>query len=232
MTAMPLPPVTRMVEDHLTAIWKALEWPDGTPTTGDLSAQLGVTASTVSANLKKLARDGFIDYEPYGPIDLTETGRSVAVAIVRRHRIIETYLVRALGLGWDEVHAEADRLEHAVSDLVLERMDAALGHPSTDPHGDPIPAPDGTLPPDDSRSLTSVPAGAEVEIARVSDRSPDVLRYLDEQGVTVGTRVQVEEVNPAASIVGLAVGEERVVLSLAAAAAVRVRAVPGGESGG
>src|SRR5699024_10448184 len=89
-----------------------------------------------SANLKKLARDGYIDYEPYGQITLTEQGRSIAVEIVRRHRIVETYLVEALGLSWDQVHAEADRLEHAVSILVLERMNAALGHPDRDPHGD------------------------------------------------------------------------------------------------
>lgn len=129
MTGMPHPAVTRVVEDYVTLIWKAHEWPGGTPTTSDLAAQLGVTPSTVSANLKKLARDGFIDYEPYGSINLTETGQAIAVEIVRRHRILETYLVRELGVAWDQVHDEADRLEHAVSDLVLDRMAEALGHP-------------------------------------------------------------------------------------------------------
>ena len=122
MTIMPRPAVTRMVEDYVTLIWKAYEWPGGRPATTEMAEQLGVTASTVSANLKKLARDGYIDYEPYGQIVLTDVGRQIAVEIVRRHRIVESYLVEALGLTWDQVHDEADRLEHAVSDLVLERM--------------------------------------------------------------------------------------------------------------
>ncbi|EWT04864.1 transcriptional regulator [Intrasporangium chromatireducens Q5-1] len=226
MGKMPHPALTRMVEDYLTLIWKAHEWPGGEPSTTDLAAQLGVTASTVSANLKKLARDGHIDYEPYGPISLTDAGRAIAVEIVRRHRIIETYLVEALGLGWDQVHDEADRLEHAISDLVLDRMDTVLGHPTTDPHGDPIPAADGTVPADDSRPLTEITAGTKADIARVSDRSPDVLRYLQDHGITVGTRVRVNDFNPQASMIEMTVGHKRVVLSLPAAAAVRVRRIP------
>ena len=132
---MSSPPVTRVVEDYVTLIWKAFEWPGGVPTTTDLAARLGVTPSTVSTTLKKLARDGIIEYEPYGAITLTEAGRSLAIGIVRRHRILETYLARALGVPWDEVQDEADRLEHAVSDALLERMDLALGCPTHDPHG-------------------------------------------------------------------------------------------------
>ncbi len=101
-------PATRMVEDYVTLIWKAHEWPGGEPSTTDLAAQLGVTPSTVSANLKRLARDGLISYEPYGPIELTDDGRAIAIDIVRRHRIVETYLVEHLELSWDQVHDEAN----------------------------------------------------------------------------------------------------------------------------
>ncbi|WP_229116530.1 metal-dependent transcriptional regulator [Parenemella sanctibonifatiensis] len=217
------PAVSRMVEDYLTLIWKAYAWPGGEPSTTDLAVQLGVTPSTVSANLKKLARDGYLDYEPYGKITLTEPGRRIAVRVVRRHRLIEAYLVAALGLGWDEVHDEADRLEHAVSDLVLDRMDAVLGHPAFDPHGDPIPTPNGEVPADDSRALVDLPPGVPGRITRVSDRFPEVLRHLAGHQLTVGAELVLREVRPAVAMVVLEVGEAVVELSLTAAAAVRVR---------
>ncbi len=216
-------PVSRMAEDHLTLIWKAYERPGGEPSTTDLAAQLRVRPSTVSANLKKLARDGLIDYEPYGRITLTEAGQAIAVSVVRRHRIIETYLVDRLGLGWEHVHDEADRLEHAVSDLVLDRMDEVLGRPTADPHGDPIPAPDGTLPPDVSVALRDAPPGTEVRVARVSDRSADVLRYLHDRGVVLGTHLEVIEVSTATGTLAVRVEGQPLELSLTAADAVRVR---------
>ena len=146
--------VSPVFEDYLTAVFKSEEW-DDTATTSDLSALLGVTASTVSATLKKLSREGHIDYEPYGRFSLTDSGHAIAVGVLRRRRIIETYLAEALGLSPDEVHGEADLLEHAVSARVLERMSAAVGNPSFDPHGDPIPGPDGQMPSPDEE--TSVP---------------------------------------------------------------------------
>lgn len=232
MDEMPDPQVTRVVEDYLPMIWvvddylpmiwKAFEWPGGTPTTTDLASRLGVTASTVSATLKKLARDGFIVYEPYGAIELTQAGRRVAVEIVRRHRILETYLQQQLGLPWDAVHAEADRLEHAVSDTVLARMHELLGHPSSDPHGDPIPDADGTLAADRSRALTDVQPGTAVRVARVSDRSSEVLRHLDGLGIAIGTELRVDEVNLEAGAVGVTVAGAAVQLGLQAADAVRV----------
>ena len=222
MGAMPHPEVSRTTEDYLTLVWKAYEWPDSRPTTSDLAAALGVTKSTVSANLKKLARDGFIAYEPYGAIELTDAGRAIAIDIVRRHRIIETYLVQRLDLGWDEVHDEADALEHSVSDLVLERMDAALGHPDVDPHGDPIPR-DGVTPPL-TRPLGELAAGAVATVARISDRHPDVLRYLHGKGVVPGARLAVLEPAGAAGSARVEVGGAATELSLAAVDAVRVRA--------
>lgn len=222
MRTMPRPSVTRMVEDYVTLIWKAYEWPGGRPATTEMAEQLGVTASTVSANLKKLARDGYIDYEPYGSIVLTETGREIAVAIVRRHRIVETYLVEALGLSWDQVHDEADRLEHAVSDLVLERMNAVLGHPERDPHGDPIPDTQGHTSPVPSRRLEETTPGVEVDVVRVSDRSPELLRYLTERGIVIGTHLTVTSVSSAASSIAIDIDGEHIELALDAAEAIRV----------
>ncbi|MGM0697529.1 MAG: metal-dependent transcriptional regulator [Actinomycetota bacterium] len=219
---MPRPSVTRMVEDYVTLIWKAYEWPGGRPATTEMAEQLGVTASTVSANLKKLARDGYIDYEPYGQIVLTDVGRQIAVEIVRRHRIVESYLVEALGLTWDQVHDEADRLEHAVSDLVLERMNAALGSPQRDPHGDPIPDADGHTADFPSRRLQETAPGVEVEVVRVSDRSPELLRYLTDRGIVIGTKLQVRSISSAASAIAVSVGDEIIELALDAADAIRV----------
>ncbi|MEH0110078.1 metal-dependent transcriptional regulator [Tersicoccus sp. MR15.9] len=183
-----------MVEDYLTLIWKAREWPtDGRlPTTSDLAASLSVTPPSVTANLKKLARQGLIEYEPYGEILLTEAGQEIAVQVVRRHRIIETYLMRFLGLTWDQVHAEADELEHAISPFVLERMDAALGYPAVDPHGHPIPGrAEDERPP--GSPLSTVEVGQLVVVVRVSDLNPGILRYLADAGITIGTELTIDE---------------------------------------
>ena len=220
--AMMRPPASRMVEDYVTLIWKAHEWPDSPPTTTDLALQLGVTPSTVSANLKRLARDGLISYEPYGRIELTDDGRAIAIHIVRRHRIVEAYLVQQLGLSWDQVHAEADQLEHAVSDLVLDRMDAVLGHPTRDPHGDPIPDREGNVTSDVSVPLLETDPGMVVTVVRVSDRSPDILRYLAEHRIAVGAIVNVLDVSLAASAVHVSIDGVTIELSGIAAAAVRV----------
>lgn len=222
---MPRPTVTRMVEDYVTLIWKAYEWPGGRPATTDLAEQLGVTASTVSANLKKLARDGYIDYEPYGLITLTEEGRTIAVEIVRRHRIVETYLVEALGLTWDQVHDEADRLEHADSDLVLERMNVVLGRPDRDPHGDPIPDAQGHTAEFPTKPLAEAEPGSAGEVVRVSDRSPDLLRYLRDRGIVIGTRLRVTSVSSAASSMAVDIEGAQIELALDAAEAIRIEPI-------
>ncbi|MCQ9366653.1 metal-dependent transcriptional regulator [Brevibacterium sp. 50QC2O2] len=219
---MSTPMNSRLVEDYTSIIWKAHELPGQGPSTGDLAEQLGVTAPTVSANLKKLSRDGFIDYRPYGAITLTPAGTQIAIGVVRRHRILETYLVRALGLTWDQVHEEAHRLEHALSDLVLAKMDAALGHPSHDPHGDPIPTADGTVAVDSSIPLLDVAQEVTVRVARVSDRSDELLRYLAGHGLQVGTELTLVSANPIAGTVSVRIDDRSVELGLSAADAVRV----------
>ena len=184
--------VTRVTEDYLALIWKACEWPDDgrRPNTTDLAAALGVTPSTVSASLKRLAREGMIKYRPYGNIELTEEGERIGRAVVRRHRIIETYLATSLGMPWDQVHDEADRLEHAASEALVDRMDEVLGHPDADPHGDPIPRSDDT---DRSEAvlIAHVTGGAEVRVVRVSDSNPDILRFLTDHGIAIGSRLDV-----------------------------------------
>jgi DtxR family Mn-dependent transcriptional regulator len=228
--------VSTMTEDYLRIIWKAQEWPDGSVSTSELASTLAVTPSSVSANLKKLARDGLIDYEPYGRIALTPAGHEIAVMVVRRHRVLETYLVERLGLGWDEVHVEADALEHAVSDLVLDRMDEVLGLPNHDPHGDPIPRADGSI----TRSVEAHPAarlsqvdsGARGRVIRISDHEPAILRYLDARQIAIGTRFRVEATNPAAGSMTLSRtdvdGEQadQVEIAAGAAGAVWVRLDP------
>ena len=199
--------VSRMVEDYLKIIWKAQEWPGRSVSTNEIAAVLGVTPSSVSANLKKLARDGFIDYQPYGSIELTPSGREIAVGVVRRHRLLETYLVERLGLGWDEVHPEADALEHAVSDLVLARMDEVLGYPDRDPHGDPIPRADGSVVPNLASRLSELLPGDEGRVVRISDQEPAILRYLEARRITVGTRIRVVATDPEAGSVSVVRGD-------------------------
>lgn len=214
--------VGRMAEDYLTVVWKAYEWPGGRPQTTDIADRLGVTPSTVSANLRRLARDGLVDYEPYGTVTLTARGEELAVGLVRRHRIIETYLVQRLGLGWDEVHREADLLEHGVSDVVLERMDAALGHPRADPHGDVIPR--GERPSEvAAEPLAATAVGTSVEVVRVSDRSSPILRYLAEKGIRPGVQLTVTSAADQTGAVGLDLDDRPVEISTKAATAVWVR---------
>ena len=135
-----------MAEDYVKLIWKAREHGGDGIATRDIAAALRVSASTVSGNLRKLDRDGLIEHTPYYGVVLTPLGQQVAVAMVRRHRLIESFLVSRLGYTWDEVHSEAEALEHAVSETFLDRVDADLGHPTHDPHGDPIPRADGSVP--------------------------------------------------------------------------------------
>lgn len=225
-----------MVEDYLKIIWKAQEWPGSSVSTNAIAETLAVTPSSVSANLKKLARDGLIDYEPYGSIGLTPAGHEIAVMVVRRHRVLETYLAERLGLGWDEVHAEADSLEHAVSDLVLDRMDQVLGHPARDPHGDLIPRADGSIKRSVERNsaarLSEIDTGADGRVIRISDHEPAILQYLEARQVNIGTHLHLDARNPAAGSVSVsrsaAAGEhaDRVEIAIGAADAVWVTVDP------
>lgn len=156
-----------------------------------LAGAMGVTAGTATSMAKSLADSKFVAYEPYGGVKLTARGRSLALRVLRRHRLIECLLVEALGLDWSEVHDEAESLEHAISDKLLDRIDEFLGFPSVDPHGDPIPTADGEIRQSALTALTEVQEGAEVRIARVLDQDEQFLRFVDRHMLRPGTRARV-----------------------------------------
>lgn len=186
-------PVTAQFENFLKAIWADAEW-GRTATNGTLAAALGLAPSSVTEAVGKLVVAGLVEHERYGAVTLTAEGRAAAAVIVRKHRLIETFLVAYLGYGWDEVHEEAEVLEHAVSDAFVERLDARLGHPERDPHGDPIPRADGSLPDERGVPLASVPEGTSVRILRVSDAVPGLLARLDAAGLGPGSPFTVGSV--------------------------------------
>jgi len=187
------------VEDYLKTIYEAeQESADRAVGTAMLADRLGVSRASVTGMLKKLAAstDRLIAYTRYRGVRLTPRGRRVALEVVRHHRLIETYLTAALGYSWDEVHQEADHLEHVISEDLEERMAAALGHPQSDPHGAPIPRRDGTLPCRREVRLSDLPVGQPASVSRVSDRDPELLRYLDRLGLRPSARLTVLDRGP------------------------------------
>lgn len=213
--------ISSVTEDYLTAVFKAEEWNDAA-TTSDLAAALSVTASTVSSTLKRLAHEGYLDYQPYGQITLTPAGRKIAVGVLRRRRIIETYLFDKLGLSQDVVHGEADVLEHAVSPLVLDAMYDAVGRPTHDPHGDPIPTEAGEIPGEQGTAVTELSNGAAGTVTRVRDGNPAVVRYLSSLGVVVGAKVDVITHLPEVGTVSIEVDGVGRDVPVAVASAIRI----------
>jgi len=185
---MPAQPTA--IEDYVKVIYAHTEWQPDPITTGALAARLGLAASSVTEMVKKLVAQRLVVHEPYGAIELTEDGLALALRVVRRHRLVETWLVNDLGYGWDEVHDEAEVLEHAISDRLLDALDALLGHPARDPHGDPIPAADGSMPKPAGVLLSDAPGGV---VVRVSDRDPLLLKYLAAEGVVVDAVVTPQQ---------------------------------------
>jgi DtxR family Mn-dependent transcriptional regulator len=187
--------LTRSVEDYLKAIYRLS--PEGRPAaTSDIARLLELSAPSVSGMVKRLSELGFLEHIPYKGVQLTEAGRRAALRMVRRHRLIEAYLVQFLGYSWDTVHVEAERLEHAVSDTLVERMAAALGHPVVDPHGDPIPSADGSIHETACTPLADVDIGETVEIRRVDESEPERLRYLALLGLVPGVVLTVLDRQP------------------------------------
>jgi DtxR family Mn-dependent transcriptional regulator len=186
-------------------IWNAQEWSLEKISTKLLADRIGVSASTASESIRRLAEQGLVDHEKYGAVMLTEAGRRAALAMVRRHRLLETFLVSELGYSWDEVHDEAEVLEHAVSDRLVACIDAKLGYPQRDPHGDPIPASDGQVPRPPARQLWACRDGDAGTVARISDSDPEMLRYFDSIGVSLDARVRVLTRREFAGMVSVAV---------------------------
>lgn len=182
--------LTAPAEDYLKAIYE-IERSSGAAGTNDIAQRLGCAAASVSGMVKRLADQGLIAHERYHGARLTADGRRAALKLLRRHRVIEAYLTTALNYPWDSVHEEAERLEHAASDDLIDRMAAAIGQPSTDPHGAPIPTREGAIVEPTYRSVAQLAPGERARVARVSDDDGSRLRYLAELGIVPGAQIRV-----------------------------------------
>jgi DtxR family Mn-dependent transcriptional regulator len=216
--------VSPSAEEYLLTLYR-LESTNERVGSSQLAKMFGVKAPSVTGMLRRLHERGWVHYRRYRPPELTEEGRTMAVRLIRRHRLLETFLVEFLDFGWEEVHEEVQILEHAVTDRLLQRIDQKLNHPSFDPHGDPIPAPDGHLPDHKLVPLTRLEEGAEAELGRVDNRSRNLLRILGEVGAFPGTRVRRMENRPDGSLL-LRVGEKELDLDRDIARLIWVKPEP------
>jgi DtxR family transcriptional regulator, Mn-dependent transcriptional regulator len=215
--------VTAAVEDYVKAIY-TLDAGEGSVTTTALAERLDVRPASVSGMLSKLTALGLVEHEPYRGVRLTEHGTRVALEVVRHHRLLELFLVESLGMTWDEVHAEAEVLEHVLSEELEELIAAKLGDPAFDPHGDPIPRRELTVPADDSRSLYTLEPGEHGTFVRVSDSDPAMLRFLSERGIAPGAAVEVVDRQPFDGPLYVRVTGEVHVLGAVLARAMRITA--------
>lgn len=185
-----------VIEDYLKTIYAHTEWQSDPITPSVLAAKLSLAPSSVTEMVKKLAASGLVSHVKYGSIELTDAGREQAVAVVRRHRLVETWLVTEMGYSWDAVHDEAEVLEHALSDRLLDAIDERLGRPDRDPHGDPIPDASGFVRREASVLLAEANPGHDGVVLRINDRDPSLLRDLGRAGVGVGLRMRVVSTAP------------------------------------
>lgn len=199
--------VTPAIEDYLKAIY-TLQQQGGTVTTSMLGDQRGFKPGSVTGMIKKLAEMNLVQHTPYQGVQLTADGEKIALEVIRHHRLLELYLVEALGYSWDEVHEEAERLEHHISEKLEARIAAHLGNPDVDPHGDPIPTVEGRLPISANLRLAELAVGERVRIVRVRDQSADRLRYLAGLGLTPGACVLIAESAPFDGPISLRVGAQ------------------------
>lgn len=192
------------VENYLKAIFKrqvTLERPTDLVSMGELAGTLGVVPGTATAMVKTLAESGLVRYEPYAGVRLTKAGERLAARVLRRHRLIELFLVRVMGMDWSDVHEEAEQLEHAASDRLVELMDEMLDHPATDPHGDPIPDSEGTLASRSYQDLLSCPLNTTVVVRRVTAQDAEFLRFIEASNLKPGQSIRIEARDPAADSV-------------------------------
>ncbi|MGE0448328.1 MAG: metal-dependent transcriptional regulator [Vicinamibacterales bacterium] len=196
------------VENYLKAIYHGqVALADGARlvSMGHVAAALGVTPGTATTMVKALAESGLAEYEPYSGVRLTASGEKLAGLVLRRHRLVELFLVQVMGMSWDEVHEDAEQLEHVVSDRLIERIDEMLGHPTHDPHGDPIPGPEGTLPAHQHDNLLSCAVGRPLRVTRIADQDPAFLRFVEKNDLKPGQTIEVESRDAAADAVQLVV---------------------------
>jgi len=226
LTSPMLPSST--VENYLKAIYKgtaALEAPQTLLPMGQLASALSVAPGTATTMVKTLAESGLVHYEPYAGVALTPAGERLAALVLRRHRLIELFLVRVMGYSWDEVHDEAEHLEHVVSDRLVDRMDQMLGRPEVDPHGDPIPDADGLVKPQEAQSLLTCQLNAPMTVTRVIDQDKAFLRFIEQHSLKPGELIEVEARDAAAdSVQILASRERRITIGTRAASKLLVQA--------
>jgi len=215
---------TSTVENYLKQLFLEQQANEGRMIpVGRLAGAMGVVPGTATSMVKALCDSGLVEYESRVGVRLTRSGEQLALHVLRRQRLLELFLVKVLGLDWSVVHDEADRLEHAISDQVLERIDALLGHPTVDPHGDPIPSSKGQLHEPRRLSLADCPLNVPQRVARVVDREPEFLKYVDRQGLTPGVALTVVKREAASDAAMIRIGRrEEVSLGLAAAAKILV----------
>ena len=211
------------VENYVKTIYRICLVQGGAPAgTGQIAGELEVSPGTVTSMLKTLGESKLATYTPYEGVRLTSSGKALALRILRRHRLIELFLVQTLNLSWDEVHEEAEHMEHAVSDYLVDRIDAFLGHPEVDPHGDPIPKADGSVPHPEGHTLAKSELGERFRLVRVLDQSPEFLRYLSETGLAIGCEGRVTEKVQEAGVMSLEIAGRPITLGREAAAKLLV----------
>jgi DtxR family Mn-dependent transcriptional regulator len=210
------------IEDYAKAIYALSRRGGAAVSTTALADRLGVTPASASAMVKKLAERGLVEHAPYKGVELTEDGERVALEVLRHHRLLELYLAEHLGVPWDRVHDEAEALEHVISEDLEARIAAKLGHPTHDPHGDPIPSAELVIDEGETQALETLPVGARGRFVRVSDADPTMLRWLHDQGIELGADVVVVARQPFDGPVTIALDEREHVLGGRVAHAMRV----------
>jgi len=213
------------VENYLKAIYQgqsALEAATRLVPMGQVASALGVTPGTATTMIKTLAESGLVEYEPYSGVRLTGAGEKLAARVVRRHRLVELFLVQVMGMSWAEVHEDAELLEHAVSDRLIDRIDEMLGRPTHDPHGDPIPNQEGSIVPRQLETLLTCPTHTPLRVTRIADQDPEFLRFIEDNNLKPGQLVEVETRDAAADAVQLRGPDRRLTIGARAASKLLV----------
>ncbi len=216
------------VENYLKAIYLGQSaLPEGVRlvSMGQVATALSVTPGTATTMVKALSESGLAEYEPYSGVRLTSAGERLAGLVLRRHRLVELFLVQVMGMRWDEVHDEAEHLEHVVSERLIERIDEMLGRPTHDPHGDPIPNAEGRVPAPHFESLLTCPVGAPLRVARIADQDPAFLRFVEQNALKPGQAIEVQARDAAGDAVRIG-REGRTDVTLGARAASKVLVAP------
>lgn len=222
-TATP-PKITHAMEDYLKVAYR-LQQEGGPVSTQRLADELGISGPSVTNMVKRLHDLQLVSHTRYHGMELTASGQRIALEVLRHHRLLELYLKESLGYDWDQVHDEAERLEHHVSEELEARMDSILGFPTVDPHGDPIPSREGIIASVPATRLVDLDPGDTARVSRVSDRDPDQLRYLGELGLYPGVEIKVEEKLPFDGPIRIAIGADNHIIGRTLAAAVNVDSV-------